>query len=63
MSDQFDGIGGSYVLDKDGNRKLVEKTIDKLEAPANSLDAPTSVAQTIAISDVIVSDTESKNLK
>lgn len=27
MSDQFDGVGGSYVLDpKTGKRKLVERT-------------------------------------
>lgn len=27
MSDQFDGVGGSYVLDpKTGKRKLIERT-------------------------------------
>lgn len=32
--DNFAGIGGSYVLDKNGLRVKVEGTIDKLDAPA-----------------------------
>ena len=35
MSDQFDGVGGSYVLDpKTGKRKLVERTKTEAEKPA-----------------------------
>ena len=42
MADLFEGMGGSYVLDKDGNRVKMEGTIDKLDAPAVSevIDAP-----------------------
>lgn len=35
MSDQFDGVGGSYVLDpKTGKRKLVERTAEPKPEPA-----------------------------
>lgn len=34
MSDQFDGVGGSYVLDpKTGKRKLIERTQPAKPAP------------------------------
>lgn len=36
MADQFEGIGGSYILNKDGLREKVEGTVDKLEAPLES---------------------------
>lgn len=38
MSDQYEGVGGSYVLEN-GVRKLVEKTQDKTGAPAQETAA------------------------
>jgi hypothetical protein len=39
IEDNFAGIGGSYVLDRNGLRVKVEGTIDKLDAPV-SVDQP-----------------------
>jgi hypothetical protein len=48
MADLFEGMGGSYVLDKDGNRVKVEGTIDKLDAPAVSETVDLPVAEPVA---------------
>lgn len=37
MNDEFDGIGGSYVLNKDGLREKLEGTTDKLDSPIESI--------------------------
>jgi hypothetical protein len=44
--DQFDGIGGSYIVDpKTGERKLVERTIDPNfqipDQPVQAAEQPT----------------------
>mgnify|MGYP006278816189 CR=1 FL=1 len=36
----FEGVGGSYVIDAQGNRQQVEATLDKLAAPAFEEPAP-----------------------
>jgi hypothetical protein len=33
MNDQYEGQGGSYVIDESGERKLVERTRNLGEAP------------------------------
>lgn len=39
MADEFDGLGGSYVVDpKTGKRKLVERTGEAPVAPAEDDD-------------------------
>ena len=48
MADLFEGMGGSYVLDKDGNRVKMEGTIDKLDAPAVSETVDLPVAEPVA---------------
>lgn len=40
MSDQFEGQGGSYAIDKNGNRKKIEGTLDKLASPAVDVEVP-----------------------
>ncbi len=48
MADLFEGMGGSYALDKDGNRVRVEYTIDKLDAPAASEEIVPPLVEVVA---------------
>jgi hypothetical protein len=41
-------MGGSYALDKDGNRVRVEYTIDKLDAPVASEEVVPPLVEVVA---------------
>lgn len=50
MTDQCDGVGGSYVLNKDGLREKVEGTKDKLDSPIESEVVEEPVVPTFSLS-------------
>lgn len=51
MSEESLGIGGSYILEKNGSRVKVEGTVDRLDAPASGVEAAASVVETASPKD------------
>lgn len=45
MQDEFEGQGGSYIVDKKGRRQLVERTQDAPVSPADPAPVPAAQAE------------------